>query len=186
MTGVAITTEIDGIDRLNARLDRLARPDLPRLLHQLVAEGESQTRRRIESERRGPDGEPWADWSERYAAGRHHGHSLLIASGHLRDSITGYVDGLAAGWGSNLAYAAVHQFGYDGAVHVAERSRTVRTRGGRDASGRFLPSQTSTRVTAAHERHLHIPARPYLGISPENEDDLLAIIDAYVDRLLAQ
>lgn len=151
MSGVVITTEIDGLDRLNARLDRLARPALPKLLHQLVAEGESQTRRRIESERRGPDGEAWPEWSESYAAGRHKGHSLLIARGHLLDSITGYVDGEDAGWGSNLVYAAIHQFG--GTPDMKPGPRAV-------------------------------PARPFLGISPENENDLLAIIDNYLDNLI--
>lgn len=157
MSGVVITTEIDGLDRLNARLDRLARPALPKLLHQLVAEGESQTRRRIESERRGPDGEAWPEWSESYAAGRHHGHSLLIAQGHLLDSIIGYVDtglgfALGAGWGSNRVYAALHQFGGTPGMKPGPRA---------------------------------VPARPFLGISPENEEALLAIVDAYVDRLLS-
>ena len=185
MSGVVITTEIDGLDRLNARLDRLARPALPKLLHQLVAEGESQTRRRIESERRGPDGEAWPEWSKSYAAGRHHGHSLLIARGHLLDSITGYVDGEDAGWGSNLVYAAIHQLGFDGPVQVAAHSREVKATGKRDASGRFLKAETHTRTTAGHSRQMHMPARPFLGISPENEEALLAIVDAYVDRLLS-
>ena len=184
MSGVVITTEIDGLDRLNARLDRLARPALPKLLHQLVAEGGSQTRRRIEQEGPAPDGTPWAEWSANYAAGRHENHKKLQDARHLYDSITGYVDGEDAGWGSNLVYAAIHQFGFDGPVQVAGHSREVKAAGKRDASGRFLKAETHTRTTAGHSRKMHMPARPFLGISPENEEALLAIVDAYVDRLL--
>jgi phage gpG-like protein len=29
-----------------------------------------------------------------------------------------------------------------------------------------------------------IPARPYLGVSPENEADILAVVEDYLDQVL--
>jgi phage virion morphogenesis protein len=109
MSGVVI--EWQGIETLVRRLNRMALADVDPLIRILVTAGESQTRRRIEAEKRSPDGQPWADWSPGYAETRHGGQSLLEGSGHLLDSIASFVDGEIAGWGSNLVYAAIHQFG---------------------------------------------------------------------------
>ena len=113
------------------------------LLRELAAEGEAQTRRRMEFEKRGPDGTPWPEWSPGYAATRHGGQSLLDATGALIQSITAFADRQTAGWGTNVIYAATHQFG----------------RGG-------------------------IPARPFLGVSDEDERALLDIAERWIDRML--
>lgn len=143
MSGIEIRSE--GLDALERRIGRLLaglkQPEP--LLRALAAEGESQTRRRLEVEKRGPDGTPWPEWSPGYAATRHGGQSLLDARGDLIRSLTAFADRQSAGWGTNLVYAATHQFG-------------------RDA----------------------IPARPFLGVSDENFQDLLAIAEDWLDRLL--
>lgn len=113
MTGVVIEFDPASAERLQKQLARLSaacqKPG--RLLRALAAAGESQTRRRIESERRGPDGAPWPEWSPNYAKTRHGGHSLLQSTGALLDSLTSFADDLVGGWGTNLRYAAIHQFG---------------------------------------------------------------------------
>ena len=145
MTGAAIEIRPEGLAALDRRIDRLlAGLNNPEpLLRELAAAGESQTRRRMESDKRGPDGTPWPEWSPGYAATRHGGQSLLDARGDLIQSLTAFADRQTAGWGTNLIYAATHQFG----------------RGA-------------------------IPARPFLGVSDDDERELLDLAENWLDRLL--
>lgn len=116
MSGATIEIRPEGLERLNFRIGRLMQglKNPAPMLWELAAEGESQTRRRMESEKRGPDGTPWPEWSPGYAATRHGGQSLLEASGALIQSITAFADRQTAGWGTNVIYAATHQFGRGG------------------------------------------------------------------------
>ncbi len=78
-----------------------------------------------------------------------------MADGSLSDSIE-HVMGITGDdveVGSNLVYAAAHQFGLDMTV-------------------------------VSNKRRITIPARAYLGISLENEEDLVALVDDFVDRQL--
>lgn len=148
MAGTALQYDLTGIARLEKRLARLANPDTAALLDSIGAEVESQTRRRIEEEKTSPEGQPWPEWSDRYAATREGDQSLLSGGGDLLDSITHNVTGGQVEIGSNLVYAAIHQFG-------------------------------------GAEVGINIPPRPYLGVSPENQADLAAIVDNWVDAQLA-
>lgn len=145
MSGAAIEIRLEGLPALNSRVSRLLAglKNPEPLLRELAAEGEAQTRRRMEFEKRGPDGTPWPEWSPGYAATRHGGQSLLDATGALIQSITAFADRQTAGWGTNVIYAATHQFG----------------RGG-------------------------IPARPFLGVSDEDERAFLDIAERWIDRML--
>lgn len=71
----------------------------------------SGTRERLRETKEAPDGTPWADWSEEYAATRHGGHSLLQNTGSLDDSLNEFQSGATGGVSTNLVYAAIHQFG---------------------------------------------------------------------------
>lgn len=123
MSGAAIEIIPSGLEALNGRIDRLLKglKNPEPLLWALAQAGETQTRRRIESEKQGPDGERWPEWSPGYAATRHGGHSLLESTGALLDSLTAFADAQTAGWGTNVKYAAIHQFGGKaGRKHTAE------------------------------------------------------------------
>lgn len=146
MSGAVIEIVPDGLDALNARIQRLLSglKDPSGLLWDLAQAGENQTRRRLGEDKRAPDGTAWAAWSAAYAQTRHSGQSLLEDTGSLIDSINAFVDGNVAGWGTNLGYAEKHQFGQGG-----------------------------------------IPARPFLGISASDEQELLDITELWLDRLLA-
>lgn len=115
MAGVALEVALETAQaaRLAARFRELRErfANLEPLLEAVGAEVESQTRRRLAEEKRGPDGEPWPAWSAAYAAGRHGGHSLLRSEGGLLDSIRHEAGPEEAVIGSNLVYAAIHQFG---------------------------------------------------------------------------
>lgn len=133
--------------RLADRLERLADLKLGELLDLMGSEVENQTRRRIESEKTDPEGSPWPEWSERYAATRRNGKKLLEGEGDLLDSITFEVGADDVVIGTNLIYGAIHQFG-------------------------------------GEEVGIPIEARPYLGLSSENKDDVLALLDDWLDEQL--
>jgi phage gpG-like protein len=80
-----------------------------------------QTEHRIHTEKTSPVGAPWPEWSAKYAArveasGNEH-HTMLEAHGDLLTSLTSAVHaGLGESEvevGSNLVYAATHQYGRD-------------------------------------------------------------------------
>ena len=113
------------------------------LLEALGAELESQTKRRIAEEKTSPIGESWPDWDPDYAKTRHSGQSLLQADGGLLDSVLSVVHPDLVETGSNLVYAALHQFGGTSDMPPGPRA---------------------------------VEARPWAGVSPENEADLEAIV----------
>jgi len=98
--------DLGGLSPIRRQLDRLSRRNTARLLEVVGATVESQTRRRIESEKRDPSGQRW----KRRAGGRGR-HPLLERSGALVDSITFAVHGDVVEVGSNLIYARTHQRG---------------------------------------------------------------------------
>lgn len=108
---VSLRTDFSGIERLQARIGRLANPDRRALGEQLGSLVESQTRRRLSEDQESPDGVPWAPWTPDYAKSRHGGQSLLQGEGDLIDSITFDVQNDQVEVGSNLIYARIHQEG---------------------------------------------------------------------------
>lgn len=108
---IGLQFDLSSVSRLQERIARLGNVDRQDLLEQLAGVAESQTRRRISDEQETPDGEPWQAWSANYAATRHGGQALLQGDGNLVDSITSEIEGDEALIGSNLVYAAIHQFG---------------------------------------------------------------------------
>lgn len=148
---IGLQFDLGGIERLQERIQRLGRHEHKDLLIQLGGLMESQTRRRITEDQESPDGEPWQAWTADYAATRHGGQSLLQGQGHLLDSITSEMIGDEIHTGSNLVYAAIHQFG--GTPDMA-------------------PGPAG------------IPARPYLGFSRDNLDEIEATVDQWLDEQL--
>lgn len=113
--GVRLDIDVRGVTAIADRLDRVAglMPGGLELWDTVGAVVESQVRRRMTDDQAGPDGRDWKAWSRRYANTRHGGHSLLDSGGDLIDSV-GYVaahDQVEVG--SNMIYAATHQFGDD-------------------------------------------------------------------------
>lgn len=76
---------------------------------------ESQVRERIGSgDRKAPDGSDWPDWSEEYEKTRGSQQDMLLSEGDLLESIQYAISGPSVDVGSNLVYAATHQFGDPG------------------------------------------------------------------------
>ena len=121
--GAALELDIQGLIKENQELAemllRLAATDQAQLLDTIGASLESSSKERFE-EKVGPDGQRWQEWSagyRAYQAKRWPGASLLVRRGELQQSITSNVevtgDTARILWGSNMVYAAVHQWGYD-------------------------------------------------------------------------
>lgn len=111
MTSTAFEIRLDGTAALTQRLELLPAMQLDPLRHNIGALVESQTRRRIHEEKAAPDGKAWAPWGPKWASTRHKGHGLLENEGDLLDSIHFVVAGGDVLVGSDLIYAAIHQFG---------------------------------------------------------------------------
>lgn len=114
MAGVRLTIAPEGLDAAITRLNALTgRGFHHELLQAAGAIAERGTRERIDEGKAGPDGTPWQKWSDKYAKTRRGSQSLLVADGGLLDSIAMQVNpaGTEVAVGSNLVYAAVHQFG---------------------------------------------------------------------------
>lgn len=161
MSGVTIVATVTGLEAVAARIGRLASLPRARLLDALGALGETQTKRRIASEKTSPGG---VAWKKRYGArnatysrekGFHYvdwPHPLMEKDRHLHGSIHHVVQGASSvRWGSGLIYAAIHQMGGE--------IRPV------NAPALAFPSADGEMIFA---QKVTIPARPYLGVSAAN------------------
>ncbi|MGS4945202.1 phage virion morphogenesis protein [Meridianimarinicoccus sp. RP-17] len=146
MVGVAYTLESRSLDQALDGLARWSGSVAQRRLRLADAIGallESSVKRRIAEEKEAPDGTPWAPWSERHGATRRTGQTILQAEGDLLDSVQSLTSAAEVQTGSNLVYAAIHQFGgEDVDIDIPERPylglSTEDERGVRDLAADFL------------------------------------------------
>lgn len=110
---VGMRVTITGLESLTRKLDVLRNLDLAPMLDAVGTELSTQTKLRIEDEKAAPDGTPWKPWSDKYAATRRPQHSLLISDEYLLLSLKQLISGNELSYGSNMEYAAAHQFGYE-------------------------------------------------------------------------
>ena len=159
MSGFTFTTTFD-FDQPIAVLGRLADPDKSELLDGLGALGASQTKRRIAVEKTAPDGSAWPDNAE--------GSSTLFQSGALADSVDHQQESSnAVSWGSSLIYAGVHQFG---AVIVPDSAKTL---------------AFSIGGSPVFAKKVTIPARPFVGISDNNGQEIERTALRFVGEVLS-
>ncbi|EBU8551961.1 phage morphogenesis protein [Salmonella enterica subsp. enterica serovar Telelkebir] len=179
---MGISVEVSGTEqlaRMRAAVEKLADADLQaELLDSIGAVVESQTRRRISSEKTAPSGEKWQAWSDSYAETRHGNQSLLQGNGDLLDSIQFIVERGRVRVGSPLAYAAVHQDGFNDSVNIGTHNRLIT-----QAFGRVL-SHPVWQTVGAHKRKMNIPQRQYLGLSSDNDNELQHVIGDFWQEVL--
>lgn len=153
-----IDVKLEGLEPVDAALARLDPLDGQSLLEGLARMIQEQTRRRITSEKRAPDGKAWPPNKA--------GTSTLYRSGTLARSVDYSATGEAAIIGSGLVHASVHQ---NGAVIKPKKAKR-------------LVFRLGNKVIFA--RQVTIPPRPYLGISSENAEDILDAVATFLRRLL--
>lgn len=132
--------------------------DLSQLMDDIGAKAANAARERIIRTNVGPDGQPWAP-SQR---ARETGGKTLLETGQLVDSITYAASPRSVEIGSNVIYAGIHQKGGE-----------IRP-GSANALSFQLPNgefATVGKVT--------IPARPYLGLSEDDEGDIIDLTEQY-------
>ena len=158
--GATFRIESKGGAEIEARLGDLAAAfgDLKPLMDQFGVYLESATIERFDAER-APDG---AAWPQSIRA-REDGGKTLTDSGQLRSSVTSQAGADSVAVGTNKIYAGVHQFG---ATIAAKNARALAF---------FLPGG----LGLVRVPEVTIPARPFLGLSGEDEAELLALAGDY-------
>ena len=152
---VSIEIDIGDLDEAIMRLRPLTDFEPVPLMETIAAIGESQTRRRIESEKTAPDGTPWPDNIAETPILRETGRNLL-------DSVASSATADVAEWGAGWEYAHVHQNGMT--IVPREAGKLAFT-----VAGRFVLADEVT-----------IPARPFVGLSDENRQEILEIVTDYL------
>lgn len=97
------------------------------------------------------------------------GGKTLIQSSQLRNSIKSKSDASGFAVGTNVKHAATHQFG--------EPSRTIRAR--RKKALRF---QVGGKWVSKKAVKVSIPARPFLGLSDEDMQEIKGTVEDYIGR----
>ena len=97
------------------------------------------------------------------------GGKTLISTGQLRNSIKSEADATGFAVGTNVIHAATHQFGVSG--------RTIRAK-----NAKLLKFRVGGRWVSKREVKVDIPARPFLGLSDDDMDEIKATIEDYLER----
>lgn len=163
---VTQTYRLDASDTLG-QLETMGRSagDLTILMDQIGALLEQSARDRIESTNVAPDGTPWYP-SDRVDL---FGGRTLFETGRLAASLTHEAAPDQVAIGSNVIYAGVHQAG---ATIVPRNARALTF---------MLPGGAFVEVGK-----VEIPARPYLGVSDDDEADILDLTGMYLTGETAQ
>lgn len=175
MSGISITAQLSS-EAAQARLsDILGRlSDLSPFFKNVGEELVKSTKARFQSQT-DPEGTPWVPLSPAYARAKLKGRKgvnagrILSLDGILGDNITAQPTATEVRIGSAAVYAAIHQLG--GTISKAAGTRQSDGR-------RFAKAGDRTVGIGAHS--ITIPARPYLGISDEDEAEIFSLATRYL------
>lgn len=181
MSGAMFDVTIDqtqvgkALGELAERLADLTTPlnDIAEYLHQST---DDRFRQQV-----APDGSPWAPLAPSTLA-RKKSSRILREAGTLQDTLRHSVSNNELSFGTDRPYGAIHQFG--GKIEQAARSQQVYFRQGKDGSvdSRFVERSRSNfaQWVSRGAGSVEILARPYLGMSTDDEVEVLSIITAYL------
>lgn len=166
MTGVGIRVEVTGAEEalgaLRRAVEAVANPRP--LFDEIGASLAVSTQMRFERGA-GPDGAAWPPSLRAVVEGGR----TLVDTARLMQSITHEADDSGVAVGTNVLYAAIHQFG--GTISA----KTPRGLVFQGAAGQWATKQSVT-----------IPARPFLGLDDEDETEITAIAEDWLGRALGQ
>lgn len=175
--------ELTGADELIAAVERLSRINIEQLLSIIGEYLVSETKTRFEKGI-GPDKNKWKELAPSTLAipkpsspdyppnrkPRDPSKPILVGAGHLRDSINYQVSGNEVHCGTNKEYAPTHQFGLKLEIRPTNKL-ALRFYG---PGGREIIVKKAT---------LNIPARPFLGFSDDDEEEIRNIIEDYIKEV---
>ncbi|RJF70870.1 phage virion morphogenesis protein [Rhodopseudomonas palustris] len=124
-----------------------------------------------------PTGSPWPP-SLRV---QHEGGLTLVLTARLMRSISYVAKATGVEVGSNVVYAAIHQFGGD--IHQQPRTAVLHFKTNkRTGQSRFAPPSKADRARKAEigARTVHMPARPFLGLDDEDTREILRLADDWI------
>lgn len=170
-----ITITMDGADEVRKALQEMSqrvsnmRP-MMKAIGDRIAE---QTKRRFEAGGPAPSGQAWA----KPKTPNPKRIRTLTVSGQLRDSIHyQLIDNNTVAIGTNKVYGAIHQLG--GAITQGARSELFQRN--RSKKGSFTKGTIAGRGFTFKDRTINMPARPYLGLSTADSNEILGIINDYI------
>lgn len=179
MAGASIKLDLS-TEALAAALAKLAAAgeDATPAMQRVGSFLETDTLLRFERET-GPDGRKWPQ----SLRARHSGGQTLTDTARLRQSIVSEATATSAAVGTNLVYAAIHQFG--GTIKREARQQTIYhhydKRSG-ELSRRFVKKGKSNfaRDAQVKAHEVKIPARPFLGLNEQSEVGITEILTDYL------
>lgn len=179
MAGTHLTFDVkEERERLRDFMDQQAALDPSGLLPRLGEYGVRSTQQRFKTQT-APDGSAWAPLQPRYARRKKYNKDkILTLRGYLRSFIHYQVTGPdSVAWGSNQKHAAMHQEGGSFVVNAHSRVQRYRSVAGRVlfAGAKHKRGVTEKRVTTGAYM-VNIPARPFLGLSTEDDREIREII----------
>lgn len=194
MSGASIRIEVSDKD-IAGGLQRLADTgvDLRPAMEAIGGALLTSTQQRFER-KAGPDGGAWAPFAPstlRRMPDRRKPPELLRDRGRLYGSLTFAAGDDSVEVGTNVVYAAIHQFGGDvvmperqgSATFVTVREGAGSAKDGRRVGSKLRFARASTRAKSKETKAftvpshtIRIPARPYLGISDADKAEILAIL----------
>lgn len=158
---IRIDSNLPQVQRLFQAIRQLGGNPRP-ILEDIAFLGENSTRERFRSQT-APDGSRWKPSLRAQLTGG----KTLTKDGHLGDSISSQADDKEAVWGANRIYAAIHQFG--GTIRAKDAGRL-----------RFnIPG-----IGWRSARQVQIPARPFLGLSDADRQDILELVNDHLNTLI--
>lgn len=186
MAGAHLITAID--DQVTrAKLSELAHAGTGDLLPRLGEYLAAATKDRFATQT-APDGSPWQALKPRYARRKkYNADKVLTLRGYLRSGIHYQPEGTDAVLvGTNAKYGAIHQFG--GTIDQPARQATVRYR---SVAGRILfagkkHKRATEREVSIGAHQVSIPARPFLGISSQDDLRIREILRHWHDEQLSR
>ncbi len=115
----------------------------------------------------------WGGGSKKWTKSQREGQTLSDR-GHLRQSITVECtqehDGIKITVGSNLEYAAIHHFGFNGTVNIKSHER--RSKRGKKYSVR------------SHNRSMNVRERPYFVLQDDDIEQIKDLIKEHIRAII--
>ena len=181
---------IHGLDKTQSALTALKRAlgDKKTILRQIGEALVASTDERFVS-MQSPDGAPWKPLHPRTIRQKRNKQKILTERGLLRGSIHYELNGDTLEVGTDRKYGAIHQFG--GVVKIPARTQTVKIGTKGKNKGRFMKAKSKaahaierTFIIPAHD--VTIPARPFLGLSSDDKEEIVEIVHKHLWAALKQ
>lgn len=139
------------------------------------------------NDQKSPAGEKWQALSPRYKARKKKNKDkILRLDGRLANDLRYQVSDTELLFGSNKPYAAIHHFG--GEIPIAARSQQAyfkRAKNG-EVKNRFVKKSQSNFAewVTIKSYVIKIPARPWLGVSDDDANEIIAITQRHFSRIM--